>query len=598
MSPRRVEALGLAVLLGVASLAGSAKAEGQGTKALAITDLDDAMACLPLDGGGVAVASGGGLAIVAEDGSVRRLTALDGLPDTRVHALAADGDSLWVGTDTGAARVSLGPVPAVTRTVALGDAAVHAVLATPTGVYLGTWGAGLLHLDRPDATPELVRSSAPGKHIAALAEHEGSLYVAYADGPVARLDRGALTPLAGTPSHGQALLSLPRGGTGPDLVVGDLEGIFRVGDGATPLAPVDARGMAASGSQLLVATYGAGLVSGMTAGALHREQGVPRFARGVAVRGALRCVATTEGAFVDRDGGGWQKLALGRLPSNDVTALETSGRRVAVGTFDHGATVLEGDKSHKIEGLEPTETVNAVAWQGEGSAAVLWLGTAHGVVRVAPNGTLLRLRAPDGLPSSTVRALAVMPDGRLLVGTDEGAAFVQGQHVVPLMPKAKGPAPLASPMHATWSVAVSADGTLWLGTMAGLYAGKDGTFTRMAVATGELRDDWVTALVLRGPDVFVGTYAGGVTRLRGSASGSERLQHAHLGGGCVNPAGLVVVGDRLYAATMEGLLARPADRDGAPWEASPAAAPGRDVTGVRKLGDALWVASRRGIGVL
>jgi ligand-binding sensor domain-containing protein len=193
-----------------------------------------------------------------------------------------------------------------------------------------------------------------------------------------------------------------------------------------------------------------------------------------------------------------------------------------------------------------------------------------------------------------VRALLVLPDGRLLVGTDEGAAYVHDDRVVPVAPLSKGWTPLASPMHATWAVARSGDGTIWLGTMGGLYAGKDGSFRRVAVATGDLRDDWVTALLVRDGDVFVGTYAGGVTRLRASGTSFE---HVHLGGGCINPDGLAFVGETLYAATMEGLLMRAAGDDST-WQTSTGAAPGRDVTAVRMVGDALWVGSRRGIGVM
>jgi hypothetical protein len=163
--------------------------------------------------------------------------------------------------------------------------------------------------------------------------------------------------------------------------------------------------------------------------------------------------------------------------------------------------------------------------------------------------------------------------------------------------KKKGPAPLASPMHATWAVAESADGTIWLGTNVGLYYGKGGAFRRVALATGDLADDWVTALAIRGSDVFVGTYAGGVTRLRPSGRAGGALEHAHLGGGCINPGGLTLMGDQLLAATMEGLLVRPAGDDRASWTVKAGATPGRDVTSARRVGDMLWVASRRGIGV-
>jgi hypothetical protein len=92
----------------------------------------------------------------------------------------------------------------------------------------------------------------------------------------------------------------------------------------------------------------------------------------------------------------------------------------------------------------------------------------------------------------------------------------------------------------------------------------------------------------------VGTYSGGVTHLRAGAGG---LAASHLGGGYVNPDGLAILGGELLAATMDGLIVRPKDDDGAAWRARAGATPGRDVTAVRQVGDALWVERRRGIGV-
>ncbi len=104
----------------------------------------------------------------------------------------------------------------------------------------------------------------------------------------------------------------------------------------------------------------------------------------------------------------------------------------------------------------------------------------------------------------------------------------------------------------------------------------------------------MTALLVRGSDVFAGTYSGGVTRLRRR---DGQLTHSALGGGCINPDGLAIVGEELLAATMEGLFARPVADDGAPWQLRAGVAPGRDVTAIRLIDGALWVASRRGIGV-
>lgn len=563
-----------------------------------LSDLDDARACLPLPEGDIAVATGGGLVVVGH-GGVRPLTALDGLPDTRVHALAADADQLWVGTEGGAAQLTLTPAPAVRRTWA--GAAVHAVLATSTGVYLGTWGGGLLRWARGAVAPERVPTAGGGTRVSALAEDEGALVVAFADGPLVRVENGKSLVAFDGLVHGQALSTVASGEGRMELVLGDLEGLFRVSQGVTPIASVDARGLAQGpGGSLMVATYGSGLLAGPERGTLRREVGVPSFVSGVGARGETRCAATPEGMFVNARGRGYERVALGALPSNDVTAVvDDGGRRVVVGTFDHGAAIVEGDVVSPLRGLEPTETINAAAWQGSGSSATLWLATAHGLVGVAPpQGTPHRLRADDGLPSSFVRSLLVQPSGRLLVGTDEGAAWVDGNRVVRLAAAEKGGRPdLASPAHATWALAESADGTIWLGTNVGLYFGKEGSFRRAALATGDLRDDWVTALAIHDADVFVGTYAGGVTRLRAPREPGALLEHVHLGGGCINPGGLTLVGEELFAATMEGLLARPAGDDRAAWTARRGATPGRDVTAVRKVGETLWVGSRRGVGI-
>lgn len=585
----------LLAALALAAIGPRAGADEPRSGARVLTDLDDARACRPLAAGGFAVATGGGLAIVSKDGAVKTLTSLDGLPDTRVHAIAGEGDAVWVGTEAGAAIVSLRETPKVTRVIPSGP--VHAVHVSPSGAaYLGAWGAGVLRVASPEARPETLASGVRGTRATAIADHEGALYVAYADGPLAKLEGGSLRAVTGSPTHGQALASVPGEDGAPRLVLGDLEGLFRVGaEGVVPIGSVDARGIAPWGAGMLIGTYGAGIVTGSARGALRSLSGAPPFVRGVGVRGAVRCAATTQGLLVDRGDGTLEKIALGGPPSNDVTALAPNGGRIAVGTFDAGAAIFERGSFSRVAGLEPNESVSAIAWQG----ARLLLGTAHGLVRVEPDGTARRLRAQDGLPNSFVRAVLVLANDRVLVGTDGGPAIVERDRVTPLAAIEKtGPQPLASPMHATWSLAAADDGTLFVGTTAGLYWGKDGRYERASLASGELLDDWVTALAIDGDDVYAGTYAHGVTRLRFAQRRYDARPAAkQLGGGHVNPDGLLVANGRLHAATMEGLLVRPKDDDAAPWTTKRDASPGRDVTAVRFVGGEMWVASRRGIGV-
>src|SRR4051794_28379919 len=63
-----------------------------------LTDRRDVRACLPLEGGAVLAGTGGGLVLVRSDGSARApWTALDGLPETRIHALLHHEGVLWIG---------------------------------------------------------------------------------------------------------------------------------------------------------------------------------------------------------------------------------------------------------------------------------------------------------------------------------------------------------------------------------------------------------------------------------------------------------------------------------------------------------------------
>jgi ligand-binding sensor domain-containing protein len=584
-----------------------------------LTDLDDARACEPLDGGTIAVATGGGLAIASGDGSVRVLTSLDGLPETRVHAIALsrEGDALWVGTAGGAALVSLaGHTPRVVR--AMTGAPVEAVhVAADGAVYLGTRGAGALRLASRDAAPEPIPSATGATHAAAIADRDGVVYVAFADGPLsstvhdphspsgplsssvrdpASPSGPMLRPVGGGPSHGQSLVNVAG-----ELVLGDLEGLYRVdSDGFAPLASVDARGLAAGGTALFVAAYGLGVETGGAHGAFHADPGVSRRARGVGARGGARCVATGDGLFVDQGTGSFHRIELGGPPSNDITALAVSpSGRVALGTFEDGASIRDGDGFHRIAGVARHETINGVAWQEDR----LWLATAHGLVRIAPDGTARTFTSADGLPGTLARAVHALSARRVLVGTDAGPAIVDDDRVVALGERgAKGRASrgLTSPMRSTYAVGSSADGTLFVGTTAGLYYGTLARgFRRASVATGELADDWVTAITTDGRDVFVGTYANGVTRLRFEA-GTAAPRPVHLGGGYVNDDGLTIARGQLWASTMDGLLVRDAtDRgDASHWERRASLSPGRDVTAVRFAGEAMWVASRRGLALV
>jgi len=202
--------------------------------------------------------------------------------------------------------------------------------------------------------------------------------------------------------------------------------------------------------------------------------------------------------------------------------------------------------------------INALALEPRPTAHA-WGRDGRGIMVVSHDGAIARrIGKSDGLPSRSVLSIARLADGRIIAGTSVGAAFVDGATVRRVGPRPPAPAPTAPgepkrlddrAIGNVWAIA-EAGGQLWLGTTTGVYRGpatawtsKDGSddsaamldrWQRMSVATGHLKDDWVTAFAVRGDVVWVGTYNGGVARIDGDTATllGGRLgqpERAHLG---------------------------------------------------------------------
>jgi ligand-binding sensor domain-containing protein len=229
--------------------------------------------------------------------------------------------------------------------------------------------------------------------------------------------------------------------------------------------------------------------------------------------------------------------------------------------------------------------VNAIALQRVDDRTVAWVGTARGLARI--DGERTRTWSfKEGLPHHHVQALHVRDDGDVVVGTTTGFVLVRDDEVLADVHR-KRPR-----RWAVWSITEDDEGTLWVGTTQGLIRYPvDGAWTRFSMLDGVLPDNWVTSVVVDGEHLWVGTYAGGVARVR--ADGDALVEPEHFGGGRINPAGLTLEGDRVWVSTMGGLRELSAT-DGT-WREHPDATPGHDVKGVALAGDHRWVASRRGL---
>ena len=369
-------------------------------------------------------------------------------------------------------------------------------------------------------------------------------------------------------------------GAGGRLLVGTLGGVLDLDDG-TAVSAVEARALLVSGSAWWAGTMGEGLHRlDMPSG--YRDP-LPRdVVTALGAHGDVLCAGTDAGLYVRRGGGEWTRAADAGPPSNDVSALAWDGARLWTGTFDRGLAVLDRGRWTAVDGFDAR--VNALAVERTGSGPRTWVATARGLASVE-GGAVRVLRRADGLPDDDVHALAPLAAGGLIVGTARGAVIVREGRIRPVGPK-------RMPVHATFAVAEAPDGTVWLGTTSGLFRVRGDRFRRFSLAGGDLPDDWVTALAVDGPALWVGTYAGGVARIATDARGRDVARTA-LPDVHVNPAGLTVHDGRVHAATMEGLFVGA----GGPFQRVPGAALGEDVTAVVHADGARWVASRNGLGV-
>jgi signal transduction histidine kinase/ligand-binding sensor domain-containing protein len=239
------------------------------------------------------------------------------------------------------------------------------------------------------------------------------------------------------------------------------------------------------------------------------------------------------------------------LPQNTVQALVQTddgfiwlGTEVGLVRFD-GSSFQVFDRDSKP--ALPGNDVRCLLAATDGS---LWIGTSDGLVRWK-DGAATVFTTKDGLPGNAVRALKVNGAG-VIVETDNGAAGVEGTHIVPIaLDKLTSPNPTSEVVDAVklpngdlaqatksavelhqakanlrWTVgkdlpgtriqALFADrnGTLWIGTNAGLVRFAEGKLEKLPV-TDPLASASVLAIMEdREGNLWVGTETGGLHILR------------------------------------------------------------------------------------
>ncbi|MDB4986347.1 MAG: hypothetical protein JWN04_1525 [Myxococcaceae bacterium] len=275
------------------------------------------------------------------------------------------------------------------------------------------------------------------------------------------------------------------------------------------------------------------------------------------------------------------------IARGNVSALASDGQRLFVGMFDQGLIEVRREGGSRAIGsttLDPN--VNALAI--DPALHALWVGTARGLARCTLSDALCVRVGGRG----SIHALLLLHEGTLLAGGEAGLLAVSREGELRLLDRKGG-----APFRAVWSLAEAQDGTVFVGTSNGLhFASLEGWFeragarARVGMVTGDLQDDWVTALSIVHTTLWVGTYHAGVSSFA-FARGKLTRGDVDSALGYVNPAGLLALDDgTLAVATMEGLRVGTHDT----FRSLPTA--DRDVTAVlRAASGRYWVGSRTGV---
>jgi ligand-binding sensor domain-containing protein len=512
-------------------------------------------------GGALWLATAGGLVRASMDlAEEARFTTLDGLPSNDARALAALGDELYLATAAGVVSMRLDGGRPIDLTL-LPLVQARAVAVSGVALFAGTPG-GLYRWDGRQFQPAALE----GLAINRLCTDGAALWAATSGG-VARLEAGRVTRLSkkdGLPDDFVWDVALDDNG----VRVETMAGAARIEGGAVTALPDAAK-------RRTTISFGDGRLA-------IGESGVTRLGSDGAARASLQPLG---------------------LPSPNVTALAVGDDALYVGTFDHGVAAVRRDRDDGSLSIDPVEglideRVNALAVRRDGAVEELWVGTARGASRVRA-GQITHFTEADGLPDDHVNAILTDADTVRLI-TTRGYLEITAAGQKRVLPEN------GLPMTRLYAAARSPDGALWLGGAHGAArlgcertACDAPSWSTARAISGELPDDYVTALLSTGDDLWVGTYSSGLSRKSGRHW--SLLREPELPSGWINPGALTSWHGRVWAGTVErGLMVSPPQRPGEDegrWTTLNVAdgLPSSDVTALAADDDGLWVGTRGGL---
>lgn len=445
------------------------------------------------------------------------------------------------------------------------------------GLYRTAWGA--TSLDRVDP--------APVKSIA-LAEG-GAIYAGGEEG--LRRVEGIRSVVVATPDPWIEWVGV----SGHDLLVITPLGLAKGSQEGVVFAPIsgaeDANDAAVLGAQLFAVVKGRLLR--IESGGHASEELLSAPARRVFTSQGTLFVDTPRG-LLRRAASGWlmarpRPESLPPGPSH-INALAQMDSRIVAGLFNGGLVI--GDVLGGTMGQGKAPTIRWRAIPGSAAWGVNALLNAGGSLYVASLRGASRfdgqnLRPLEGGEVGAAFSLAPTQGG-VAVGFGQGVALPGGRFL--------------SAFHGlpgNQALALAAGEQLFVGTPTGLGAiAGNRVAWRVTAGEGKLPHPWITALHLRGEELFIGTYGGGVARRSASKAhpnGPGQFESfPETEGFKVNTGCLVEAGGRLYLGTDGKGLYR-LSTDGRRFLPVKVPLPSPRVTAILPAKDGLFVGTDEGL---
>lgn len=434
-------------------------------------------------------------------------TAENGLLDDTVHAILETTDgSLWFGTDAGIVRWQpaddgSGQWTGMTTADGLAPGTVHALMQDESGTIWAGTTSGVSQYDGSQWHDVVPDGTAPLSQINAIEQDRaGNVWFVTEGQGVFRFE-----PPTGRWTRWTAGDGLPDNSVWSFWQ--DNDGAYWLGTNFGGVVRFDET--AAPGEQW--SSYQTGN-SGLSANSV-------RAIWGDGLDNSM-WFATTSG--LDRfDQQRWYTVPnnkFGGRPTRIYALAEDARGQLWVGTQDAGLVSTDGrqwtDVPTTINDVPATVVVAALL---RDTAGTMWIGTNGDGLLVQKNGTWTHFTQRDGLAGNTVRAIAPDRDGSVWLGTFAGLSHYQpdGQPagVVPLRQWTTYTTTHGLPSDRIQALHVDRAGRLWVGTDAGLAKLEDGTWQTFTPDNSPLPvADIRTILEAADGSLWFGTWASGVVR--------------------------------------------------------------------------------------